>query len=165
MYAVGVIAGLIAFGHVSDWVRRKRVLLAGVVVEVIACLFFVESTGLPMLIVGRLVSGIGIGAVTATSMAYLHELHDKARPAAGRGRFDTVSGIANLGGLGAGALIAGALAQWARRPLLTRRRAIPDVRGNLMVDPGFTLWGTAVSRASGAATRGRGRPSVRRSAC
>ncbi|MFJ8542361.1 MFS transporter [Streptomyces sp. NPDC093586] len=119
VYAVGVIAGLITVGHISDWAGRKKVLLAGVVVEVLAGLFFIGSTELPMLIAGRLISGAGIGAITATSMAYLHELHDRARPAAGRGRFDTVSGIANLGGLGAGALIAGALAQWAPRPLLT----------------------------------------------
>ncbi|MFB7600329.1 MFS transporter [Streptomyces sp. NPDC056160] len=119
VYAVGVIAALVTVGHLSDHVGRKPVLLAAVAVEIVAALMFAWSTELPVLVAGRLVSGLGIGAVTATAMAYLHELHDLARPSAGRGRFDTVSGIANLGGLGAGPLISGALAQWVPGPLLT----------------------------------------------
>jgi len=40
-------------------------------------------------------------------------------PQAAQHRFDIVAGMANLGGLGAGPLVAGALAQWAPAPLRT----------------------------------------------
>jgi MFS family permease len=119
VYAVGVIASLIVVGHVSDWLGRKRVLLTAIGVEVVAGLAFISSTQLPMLIIGRLVTGIGVGAITATATAYLHELQAGSRPDGGQRRFDIVSGIANLGGLGIGPLVAGALAQWAPGPLVT----------------------------------------------
>ena len=60
-----------------------------------------------------MLSGLGIGAVTATAAAWLADLGG-----ADRRRAPLVATGANLGGLGAGGLIAGALAQWAGHPLL-----------------------------------------------
>ena len=60
-----------------------------------------------------MVSGLAVGAVTATATAWLSELHG-----GGSRRAQIVSIAANLGGLGLGALISGALAQWASGPLL-----------------------------------------------
>jgi hypothetical protein len=57
--------------------------------------------------------------ITATATAYLLELHSAHRPHAGRGRFEAVSAAANLGGLGVGTLVAGALAQFVTAPLRT----------------------------------------------
>jgi MFS family permease len=74
---------------------------------------------LPGLIIARLLTGLGVGLITATATAYLLELHAAHRPAANRDRFEVVSAAANLGGLGTGTLIAGALAQFVAAPLRT----------------------------------------------
>jgi MFS family permease len=68
---------------------------------------------LPGLLLARVLSGLGVGAVTATATAWLSELRgDESRGA------QIVATGANLGGLGLGGLIAGALAQWVGHPLL-----------------------------------------------
>jgi MFS family permease len=119
VYAVGVVTSLLLAGHVSDWVGRKRVLLPGLALEAVAAVLFLVWPALPGLIVARFLTGLGVGMITATATAYLLELHAKHRPDAGRGRFELVSAAANLGGLGTGTLIAGALAQFVTAPLRT----------------------------------------------
>jgi hypothetical protein len=119
VYAVGVVASLLLAGHISDWLGRRRILLAGLALELVAAVLFLTWTALPGLIVARFVTGLGIGMITATATAYLLELHVAHRPAASRSRFELVSATANLGGIGAGALIAGALAQYVTAPLRT----------------------------------------------
>src|SRR5439155_6803052 len=64
------------------------------------------------LLLARVLSGLAVGAVTATATAWLAEL----RPGGSR-RAQLVATVANLGGLGLGGLISGALAQWAGDPL------------------------------------------------
>jgi MFS family permease len=110
VYALGVIASLVLAGHVSDWVGRRRVLVPALAVEVLAAVVFVAWPALPGLILARFVSGVGIGAITATATAYLRDLNARSRPDDGTGRFEVVSSAANLGGLGVGTLLSGALA-------------------------------------------------------
>jgi len=117
VYAVGVIASLLVAGHISDWVGRRRVLIPALGIEIIAAVLFLVWPALPGLIVARVVSGFGIGMITATATAYLRDLHAKSRPNAGPGRFEVVSTAANIGGLGVGTLAAGALAQFVPSPL------------------------------------------------
>jgi len=119
MYAVGVIVSLLLAGHVSDWVGRKRILIPALALEVVAALIFLGSTALPALLLARFVSGLGVGMITATATAYLAELHALSRPGAGTARFEVVSTAANIGGLGVGPLVAGALAQFLPSPLHT----------------------------------------------
>ncbi|HEY0816146.1 MAG TPA: MFS transporter [Pseudonocardia sp.] len=118
VYAVGVIASLLLAGHVSDWIGRRPILLGAVGIELVSAAVFILWPNLPGLIVGRLISGIGIGAATGTATAYLADLHRASRPGDGDGRFQLVSGAANLIGLGAGSLVAGALADWFGAPLV-----------------------------------------------
>ncbi|MGW5059394.1 MFS transporter [Streptomyces sp. NPDC004096] len=73
----------------------------------------------PVLIVTRVISGFGIGMVTATATAYLIELHGTARPEASRTRADIVSTAANIGGLAVGPLAGGLLAEYVTSPLRT----------------------------------------------
>ena len=117
VYAVGVIASLLLAGHVSDWMGRRRVLIPALAIEVLAAVLFLVWPALPGLIVARFVSGLGIGVITASATAYLRDLHSLSRPGAGAGRFEVVPTAANLGGLGVGTLVSGALAQFARSPL------------------------------------------------
>ncbi|MEU4241006.1 MFS transporter [Actinoplanes sp. NPDC026619] len=119
VYAVGVVVSLLLAGHVSDWAGRRRLLLPALGFEIVAALLFLFWPALPGLIVARFLTGLGVGLITATATAYLLELHTAHRPTAGRTRFEIVSAAANLGGLGAGTLVAGALAQFAPAPLRT----------------------------------------------
>jgi hypothetical protein len=116
-YAFGVIVSLFLAGHVSDWLGRRRVLVPAVLLEAVAAVLFLAWRSEAGLIVARFVSGVGVGALTATATAYLTELNHRARPEAGRGRADLVATAVNIGGLGLGAFVAGVLAQYVRGPL------------------------------------------------
>jgi MFS family permease len=108
VYALAVAVSLIFAGHLSDWHGRRRVLMPALALEILASAVFLVWPSLPGLLVGRMLSGLGIGVVTATATAWLSELHGPDSR-----RAQIVSTAANLGGLGLGALISGALAQWA----------------------------------------------------
>ncbi|MFJ6524855.1 MFS transporter [Streptomyces longwoodensis] len=118
-YAVGVIISLVLAGHLSDQFGRKKLLLPAIGLELVAAVLFLTSTSLPVLLVARLVTGLGVGLVTATATAHLHDLHTAHRPGASTQRFELVSTAANIGGLGVGPLVAGVLAQWVTGPLRT----------------------------------------------
>lgn len=118
-FAVGVVVSLVLAGHISDWAGRKTVLLPALGLEVVSALLFLTSTSLPVLIVARVVNGLGVGMIAATATAYLHDLHTRHRPDASPRRFEVVSTAANIGGLGVGALVAGVLAQYVSSPLRT----------------------------------------------
>jgi MFS family permease len=118
VYAAGVIASLFLVGHVSDWLGRRRVMAAGLFMNVASALLFVIEPGLAGLIVARVISGLSIGLTTATATAYLAELHLQAHPDASRRRAQVLAIAVNLGGIGLGPLIAGLLAQFAPAPLV-----------------------------------------------
>jgi hypothetical protein len=117
-YAVGVIGSLFLAGHTSDWLGRRRLLFTALATEMVAATLFLFWTALPGLIVARVVTGIGVGLITATATAHLGELHAMARPEAGPARAERMSVLANMGGLALGPLIAGVLAQYAGHPLV-----------------------------------------------
>lgn len=116
-YAVGVVGSLFLVGHISDLHGRRRVLLPALATAILSALVFLTSTDLWALFLGRILNGIAIGAVTATATAYLAELHARHRPGASAARAQLVATTANLGGIGIGPLVAGALAQWVGAPL------------------------------------------------
>ncbi len=74
---------------------------------------FLLANDLAALLLGRVLIGLTAGVYTGTATAWLVDLD------ANRVRATKVAIAANLGGLGLGPLLAGALAQWARRPLRT----------------------------------------------
>lgn len=116
-YAVAVAISLILAGHLSDVYGRRRLLVPALLLNVIAGLVFVAWPALPGLLVARVLSGLGVGAATATATVWLAELDAARHPRAGSHRAQIISTAANLGGLGLGGLIAGALAQWVGHAL------------------------------------------------
>ena len=115
-YAVGVVTSLYLAGHVSDWLGRRRVVRAAVLVQALSALVFLGWPQLPGLIVARLVSGVAIGALTATATAHLSELRAIARP----GRDSSlISTMVNMGGLALGPIVGGVLATTVDAPLST----------------------------------------------
>jgi MFS family permease len=116
-YAIGVVAALLLAGHVSDWHGRRRVLLPAIAVSAVSAIVFLLWRDVPGLIVARIVNGLSVGVVAATATAWLTELHMKGRPLASPLRAQLTAIGVNLGGLGLGPVVAGALAQWVGSPL------------------------------------------------
>ncbi|HJQ75497.1 MAG TPA: MFS transporter, partial [Gaiellaceae bacterium] len=115
IYAFGVIAGLILFGNLSDRLGRKPVLLLGLVLSAASALLFLLAGSLVPVYAGRVVSGLSAGIFTGTATAYVIDLAPSGR----RRLASFVAVVANLGGLGAGTLLSGLLAQWAPHALRT----------------------------------------------
>lgn len=112
-YAGGVLFALLAFGRWSDAVGRRPMLLAGVVAALASAVVFLVADSVPQLLVGRVLSGLSAGLFTGTGTAAVIE----AAPPRWHARAATVATIANIGGLGAGPLLAGLLVQYAPHPL------------------------------------------------
>jgi MFS family permease len=68
-YAVAVALSLFLAGHLSDSYGRRRVLAPAIALNIIAGVVFVTWPELPGLLIARVLSGLGIGAVTATATA------------------------------------------------------------------------------------------------
>ncbi len=113
VYAVGVMATLVAFGRISDEVGRRPVLLAGLALSAASAVVFLAADGLGMLLLGRFVSGLSAGVFTGTATA---AIVDVAAPG-GEGRATLLATVANMGGLGCGPLLAGVLADAVDDPL------------------------------------------------
>ncbi len=116
-YAVAVALSLFFAGHLSDWYGRRRVIAVGLALNVLAAVVFLVWPEVPGLLLARVLSGLGIGVVTATATIWLAELDAARRPTHSQGRAQIIAAAANLGGLGLGGLIAGVLAQWAGHAL------------------------------------------------
>ena len=71
VYALAVALSLFLVGHLSDSYGRRRVLMPALALEILAGVVFVAWSSLPALLVARVLSGLGIGAVTATAVAWI----------------------------------------------------------------------------------------------
>ena len=118
-YAVGVIASLYFVGHISDWVGRRQMIIAATLTEALAAVVFLAWPEVPGLLLARLVSGVGIGALTATATAHLSELRFISRPSEDQRRSSLISTMVNYGGFSIGPLVGGLLVSYARAPLAT----------------------------------------------
>ena len=112
-YAAGVLAALITFGSWSDAVGRRPVLFVGILFALASSVVFLVADSVPLLLVGRLLSGLSAGVFTGTATAAVIE----AAPPHWQSRASAVATIANVAGLGGGPLLAGLLVQYAPQPL------------------------------------------------
>lgn len=118
-YGVGVVVSLFLAGHLSDVHGRRPLVLASVAIELVAAVLFLVWNDVAGLVVARLVTGLGVGLVTATATAHLAELRVRATGSSGSARgASVVAGAVNLGGLSLGALVGGALAEFVGQPLV-----------------------------------------------
>ncbi|MEW2547355.1 MFS transporter [Streptomyces sp. NPDC047002] len=133
VYAVGVIAVLLLAGNFSDQAGRRPVLLCALVLSAASALCFLFEGGLPVLLVGRLLSGFSAGLFSGAATVTVMEV----APRADARRAGFAATAANMGGLGCGPLVAGLLAQYAPSPL-----TLPFlVDLGLIVVAALLLWG------------------------
>jgi MFS family permease len=115
VYAASVLITLILFGSGSDHYGRRPVLLAGLACSAASAICFASKIGLPEIFAGRILSGLSAGFFTGTATAYVIDLAPRAR----RGRATLLAAAANIGGIGAGPLLAGLTSQYLPTPLRT----------------------------------------------
>lgn len=97
-YVVGTLFALVALGDLSDHVGRRKVLAIGVACAALSTVLFLVSSGIGLLIVARIVSGLAAGFVTGTATAALAEL----QPRGDRQAAAVVASGSNQAGLGLG---------------------------------------------------------------
>jgi MFS family permease len=106
-YALLLLITLLVFGSLSDYVGRRRMILAGLAMTAGACGLFLTADGAPLLFAARALQGAAVGTATSALGAALIDL----QPAGSR-RAPTITTASSLLGLGAGGLGASALVQY-----------------------------------------------------
>jgi MFS family permease len=141
VYAAGIVVSLLLFGHVSDWYGRRTVLVPAVVVALTATVLLSLWKSLPGLLVGRVLTGVALGASVTTATAYLSDVDLDATGGPSK-KSQTVAIVSNIGGLAIGALVTGLIAQYVGDQL-----ALPYlVIAALLAVGGIGLWLAPESR-------------------
>lgn len=161
IFAASTIATLLAVPSIAARIGRRGVMLESVATMMVAVGVLAAWKALPGLIVGRLLSGASVGLAAGTAIIYLLELRLRADPDASPIRARNIGTSVNVGGLGLGPLIAGALAQWGKLQL-TLPYLVFIVLGAIAL---VSLWvvpetGVRTPKAT-APTRSRGSSSAR----
>jgi MFS family permease len=113
-YALVLLLTLLVFGSVSDYLGRRRVILAALVVSACACAVFLAAHSVGLLFAARALQGVAVGTAIGALGAALIELQPEGSglvPLA-----PLVTAAAPALGLGAGALGSSALAQYGPAP-------------------------------------------------
>jgi MFS family permease len=117
---VGAGVSLYFFGHLSDRLGRRRIIVPALVFGIAAAVVMAWWPTLPGLLIGRILTGVAVGLMASTATTYLTDLYRAGHPAQPRSRVPaTVASVANLGGLSLGPLVSGALLSWVGHPFTT----------------------------------------------
>jgi MFS family permease len=117
IYALGLVPGLLASGPLSDAHGRRRVVIPAAGLSLAGSLVLVAgSEHIPLLFVGRLLTGLSNGAAFAAGTAWLRECSQSPL-----GESDELTAarrvvVSMTAGFALGPLVAGLLAQWLDAP-------------------------------------------------
>ena len=111
-YVLALLTSLLTVGRLSDYLGRRPVLAAALVVEAAAMAVFLDAHGVAALYLARLVQGLATGAAIGVLGAYLLDL----QPATGSRLGSLVNSAAATGGLGVGAMFSGVLIEYGPHP-------------------------------------------------
>jgi predicted MFS family arabinose efflux permease len=109
-YVLVLLVTLLFFGSVSDYLGRLPVIVAALVISVVACIVFLKANGVGALFAARALQGVATGLATGPIGAALIDLEQGAK------RAPVVTSVFSSLGLATGALIAGALVEYAPAP-------------------------------------------------
>ncbi|MFC8449890.1 MFS transporter [Kitasatospora sp. NPDC057223] len=113
VYALGVVAGLLVLGRLSDEIGRRPVIALALLLAAGGAGLFLAADGLAWMLTARVLSGLSAALITGSATAALLDLAAPERKA----RAQSLAIAANMGGLACGTLMSGLLAQWAGAPL------------------------------------------------
>ncbi|KAI9478066.1 MAG: general substrate transporter [Benjaminiella poitrasii] len=74
LYEIGCMAGALSTGRVGDWLGRRKTIRLGCLILCIGAILQTASVNVGMMIVARIITGIGNGMNTATIPVYQAEL-------------------------------------------------------------------------------------------
>ena len=112
VYVLALLLSLLTVGRLSDYLGRRPVLAAALVVEAAAMAVFLDAHGVSALFAARVVQGLATGAAVGVLGALLLDL----QPPNGSRLGSLVNSAAATGGLGVGAALTGVLIQYAPHP-------------------------------------------------
>jgi MFS family permease len=75
--SAGTFFGAIIAGDVADFIGRRSTIIIGCVVFSIGGILETASTTLALMVVGRLVAGVGVGYISAIVILYMSEVAPK----------------------------------------------------------------------------------------
>lgn len=108
IYALTVLATLLVFGSLSDFVGRRPVLLVSTLLQAVAMGVFITAHGLSDLIVGRIVQGVATGAAASAVGAGMLDID--------RTRGTVANAMGPMLGTATGGLLSGLLVQYLPAP-------------------------------------------------
>lgn len=114
VYPIFVVATLVVFGNLSDFIGRREAMLLGLSASALGSLLFTVASDVTWVLVGRAFMGLGVGLSAGPSAAAVVEFSAAGDAKAAGGTTAASQAI----GMMAAALIGGALIQYA--PLPTR---------------------------------------------
>lgn len=107
-YFVGAITALLMCARLSDFLGRRTVIFANLLLAVFGCLIFADLANSAMLLAGRFIQGLSCGLASSAVAAYVVDNAPKSPTWMGA----VVTGAAPMIGLAAGSLASGALRQY-----------------------------------------------------
>ena len=113
VYVVGALGMMWVGGSLSRKYGRKTLLGLALAAILVADIAFYFASGLPLLLLGRFLSGAGVGVFVAIgSLAVIDQLDEKHSEGGA-----LLAACANVGGLAVGSVFAGFVAELTPRPL------------------------------------------------
>lgn len=112
VYPIAVVAVLVGFGDVSDYIGRRAAMLWGLAASLIGVLLFALAPSVPWLFLGRVFMGVGVGLSAGPSAAAVVEFS----PPGQSQRAGAVTAVSQSAGFAASLFVSGSLIQYAPLP-------------------------------------------------
>nr|WP_272905096.1 MFS transporter [Pseudomonas petrae] len=109
VYALSLLATLLVFGSLSDYLGRRPVIFIGLLLEIVSMLLFIAATDVSWLIVARVLQGVATGIATSALGAAMLDSDAQQGP--------LLSSITPMFGMALGALGTSALVEYAPLPM------------------------------------------------
>jgi sugar porter (SP) family MFS transporter len=75
--SAGTFFGALIAGDLADWFGRRTTIIIGCIVFIVGVILQTASSGLGLLVAGRLIAGFGVGFVSAIIILYMSEIAPK----------------------------------------------------------------------------------------
>lgn len=94
---VGAFVASLSVGRIGDVIGRRRTILYGSIIFFVGGAFQAFATGMPMMIFGRIIAGLGVGALSTIVPVYQSEIS----PPHNRGKLACIEFTGNICGYAA----------------------------------------------------------------